>query len=395
MMSEAESSVKPRGAGDPFRTLALWATGEGVLGLVVVFLLALRLWPLEVALQWLLQAVAVLGFVHFQLHRDLGEDFFPACRKPAPSLGVANRITLARGWGISCLAGLTFLPEVAIYSDTAWMPYVPGLLYLTIGCADFLDGFLARCTGTESELGKRLDMEMDALGLLTASSLGVWLGRLDLFYLMVGASYYFFRFGIWYRLQKGRVVQPLKERPMARSMAGLNMGFVGAALLPLLAPPVLKLAAVFFAVPLLLGFLWDWLLVSGRLTEDRADRMQRRISSTAEFLGLMMRAVALLGGPIIARTLVQSPAVAVALALLWVMIVLGWMGRTASLAASCWLAHRASSGNGEPLALVTLSALLVLTILGTGYWSLWKPEDACLSRKVGSPVTLKKNRRFD
>jgi phosphatidylglycerophosphate synthase len=393
MMSETESPLQPRGAGYPLRSSALWATWEHVLGLVAVFLFALRLWPFEVALQWILQALAVLSFVHSQLRRHLGENHFPGCSQPVPSLGVANRITLARGWGISCLAGLTFLPEAAIYREPAWISYAPGLLYLTIGCADFFDGLWARRTGTESALGKRLDVEMDALGLLAASCLGVWLGRLPLFYLMVGASYYVFRFGIWTRLQGGRIVLPLKDRPTARIMAGLNMGFLGTALLPLFAPAVLKLTAVCFSVPLLLGFLWDWLVVIGSLTEDRADRMQRLLGTTAEFLGLMMRVVVLVVGPIIAGTLVQSPAAtaAVAEALLWVMIVLGWMGRTASLVASCWLAHGASSGHWEPLVLVTLSAVLVLTILGTGYWSLWKPEDACLTRRAGTRPTLKEN----
>jgi CDP-diacylglycerol---glycerol-3-phosphate 3-phosphatidyltransferase len=365
---------------------ALRTGGEHVLGLLAVFLCILQLWPVKAALQWLVQTLVVLSFVHFRLHCHLGENHSPAGGEPASSLGVANRITLGRGWGISCLAGMIFLPGPMFSGGAIWVAYIPGLLYLAIGCADFIDGLWARRTGTESVLGRRLDVEMDALGMLAASALAAWLGRLPLFYLLVGASYYMFRFGIWYRGRRGRVVLPLKDRPTARILAGLNMGFLCAALLPVPAPQVLKLAAVCFSVPLLVGFLWDWFQVSARLTEDRADRLLRFIAPANGVLALVMRIVVLVSGPAIAETFFQSLPAMVALVgcLLWVMIVSGWMGRTASLAVSCWVTLTASSGDQPLLVLVTLCAVLVLTILGTGYWSWWKPEDACLSRKVGA-----------
>ena len=385
-MTETEFPLERRGAWHPLYRNALWTSGGHVLGLLAVFLCVLQLWPVSAALQWLLQTSAVLSFVHLQLYRHLGENLSSADSEPAPPLGVANRITLWRGWGISCLAGLIFLPCAMLSRGPVWLAYIPGLLYLAVTCADFIDGLWARLTGTETALGRRLDIEMDALGTLAASALAVHLGRLPLFYLMVGASYYLFRWGTWHRRRRGRIVLPLKNRFSARIVAGLNMGFVGVALLPVLAPQVLKLAAVCFSVPLLGGFLWDWLAVSARLTEGHAERLQRFMSLAGGVLALLMRMIVLVTGPIIAGTLFESPPTMVALAgiSLWVMIVLGWMGRTASLAVSCWLALAASWGNAHPLVLVTLGAVLVLTISGTGYWSWWKPEDARLSRKVGA-----------
>jgi CDP-diacylglycerol---glycerol-3-phosphate 3-phosphatidyltransferase len=353
--------------------------------LLVSFLCFLLVWPASAALQWLLQAGAVLSFVHCRLHLGLLENHPPSGKELFPSLGVATQITLGRGWGVSCIAGFIFLPSAMISGTTPWMPYVPGLLYLSIGGADFVDGLWARRTGTESVLGQRLDVEMDALGLLAASMLAFWMGRLPLCYLAVGASYYLFRLGLWARLQRGATVLPLKDRPMARTMAGLNMGFVGVALLPLFAPKVMSLAAVCFSVPLLIGFFWDWLVVSGRLSDGGADRLQRLLAPAKGVLALLMRLVVLVCGPAIAGSHFQTLSSVAALAgfSLWVMIVLGWMGRTAALGAGCWLAHAASSSSVPPIFLLALSAALVLTILGTGHWSWWKPEDACLSRKAG------------
>ena len=388
-MSETGSPLKRGRASHRLRRDALWTSGWHVLGVLGAFPCILGLWPVKAAIQWLLQTLVVLGFVHFRLHRYLGENHSPAGGEPAPSLGVANRITLGRGWCISCLAGFILLPGPMISSGPTWVAYIPGLLYLAVGCADFIDGLWARRTGTESVLGRGLDVEMDALGLLIASVLAFWLGRLPLFYLSVGASYYIFRFGTWYRSRRGRVILPLKDRPTARIMAGLNMGFVCAALFPVFAIQVLKLAAICFSLPLLAGFLWDWLLVSARLTEGCEAWLRKFIARANGVLPLVMRMVVLVSGPAIAGTLFEPlPAMAaVAWGLLWVMIVLGWMGRTASLAASCRLIFTASSGDAPPLVLVTLCAVLVLTILGTGYWSWWKPEDVCLSRKVGARST--------
>jgi CDP-diacylglycerol---glycerol-3-phosphate 3-phosphatidyltransferase len=373
----------------PLRRGALWAGGWHVLGLLGAFLGLLHAWPARAALPWLLQAFAWLGVVHLQLHRSLGEDHPPPGREASPSLGVANGITLGRGWGVSCLAGFLLLPQAVISGPPPWMAHVPGLLYLSVGCADFIDGLWARRTGTESALGQRLDVEMDALGLLAASLLAVRMGRLPVFYLAVGACYYIFRFAIAWRRRRGRIVLPLKDRPMARIMAGLNMGFVGAALLPLFAPRVLNLAAIYFSVPLVMGFVWDWLVVSGYLSDDRADRLQRLMSPARAAASLITRLVLLVCGPAVTETLFQtaSPTVIVAAICLWVMIAVGWLGRVAALAAGFWLARAASSSDVPPAFLVALSAALVLTILGTGPWSWWKPEDACLSRKAGARST--------
>ena len=360
-----------------------------MLGQFAVFLYLVQVWPARVAFQWLLQASAVLSIVHLELHRYLAQNHAPASNDLFSSLGVANNITMARGWGVSCIAGFAFLPDATIRGGTEWMSYVPGLLYLVIGCTDLVDGLWARYAGTESVLGRRLDLEMDALGVLAASMLAVWMKRLPLVYLMVGASYYLFRFGIWYRGLRGRIVLPLNDRPMARVMAGLNMGFIGVALLPIFAARVLNWAAVFFSVPLLLGFLWDWLVVSGRMTTGCVDRLESLIAKTTGAVAMLMRIVVLGCGAVVAGAhLPTLPALEVLVGVsLSVMIVLGWLGRCAALGASCWLAQAASSSDAPPVFLVALSATLVLIILGTGPWSLWKPEDGYLSRRAGTRST--------
>jgi hypothetical protein len=55
-------------------------------------------------------------------------------------------------------------------------------------------------------------------------------------------------------------------------MAGVHMGFVGLALIPAFSATLLKHAAMLFMLPFLFGFVWDWLVVTGRLGDEAADR---------------------------------------------------------------------------------------------------------------------------
>ena len=346
----------------------------------------MTVWPVEVVQLWLLQASVVLGYIHFLLFSNLAQNHSPTTRELRSSLGVANGLTLARGLGASCIAGFVLLPLSTLLSRTPWIQWIPGLIYLSVGCADFMDGLWARWTRTESVLGQLLDKEIDALGLLAASSLAVQMDRLPLFYILVGVSYYLYKLGIWFRQQRRSIVLPLKNRAMARIAAGLNMGFVGAALLPIFAENILIPAAVCFSLPLLAGFIWDWLVVSARLSDEAGHRVLKILNPAARIVPLLIRIALLIYGLTVAEILYNTlPVTAVpAVICLLAMIVLGWLGRTAALFAACWMAHTASSINAPQVFHVALCASLVLLILGTGHWSWWKPEDDLLSRKAGS-----------
>jgi CDP-diacylglycerol--glycerol-3-phosphate 3-phosphatidyltransferase len=58
------------------------------------------------------------------------------------------------------------------------------------------------------------------------------------------------------------VVEPGPWRG-ARIIAGFQMGVVGIALLPVVKPPVTTLTAYVAMIPLLAGFVKDWMIVCG------------------------------------------------------------------------------------------------------------------------------------
>ncbi len=182
------------------------------------------------------------------------------------TLGVGNAITLVRGLLIAGLGGFLFTGPLSGLS--AWLP---ALLYMMAALLDGLDGYAARATDQVTELGVRLDMALDGLGVLAAVAVGVAHGRLPLWYLPVGFSRELFVAGLWWRERRELPIYPLPPSRQRRIAAGLQMGFLGMVLWPLFSAPATTLAAALFGAQLLLSFGRDWLVVSGVLNADSDD----------------------------------------------------------------------------------------------------------------------------
>lgn len=368
------------------RGLRIHALAEGGLHafmLIAAFFLLSRFLPTEVTLVWLLQSALVALFVHWRLYVHLAKNHAPGGDRIRPTLGAANRITLFRGLLMAGLAGCVGMPLTDGPAALAWMP---GGVYLAAAALDVVDGLWARRTDTRSVLGEAMDIELDALGLLAAATVGIYLGRLPLVYLSVGAAYYLFRFGIRHRRRHGKIVLPLVVRPFARLIAGIQMGFAGVALLPIFPAGVLKVAALYFMLPLVLGFFWDWLVVSGRTSGRGAVMLSRLAGETVTFLPPFLRLVLLPAGLWMADFLygTHSPLTAALWCLLGFMMTAGWFGRTAALPANILLALVLPEVSGSPGAWICLSCTILILIFGTGRWSLWQPEDGFLLRPVQS-----------
>ncbi|MCL7418071.1 MAG: CDP-alcohol phosphatidyltransferase family protein [Halalkalicoccus sp.] len=212
----------------------------------------------DLARRWLLLTVPVLAYELALLWR-----FLPRNRddeRLLPSLGPGTLLTVARGVLIAFLAGFLVLPR-----PTESLVWLPAVLYGTAALADYVDGTIARLTDHTTTLGARLDTEFDALGILIAPLLAVVYGQLPLWYLSVSAARYLFVLGRWLRRRRGLPVSSLPPRRSRRLLAGLQMAFSTLVLSPVVSPPATTVAAVLVAVPFVVGFVRDWLYVSGRL----------------------------------------------------------------------------------------------------------------------------------
>lgn len=334
----------------------------------------------------LLPGLAAAIHVQYQLTRHLGTNHRLGEEQLLfPTLGAANWLTVLRAGAIVLLGGmlpLALVPEEELPGALGW---APGLLYLGIALADLLDGWLARRLGRQTELGKRLDMASDAAGLLIASLVAVGLGRLPAAYLLVGIAYYPFIFGIWWRQQRGLALVALPARPYGRIIAGMQMGLVGLALLPLLHPFFTDIAAYLFMIPLLAGFIRDWLVVSCRLANDSAWEERLGDLLTRQFplvlrviiLGCGLAMLAVDGGGRI--SMVWQLAVVLSCLLAGLAV----MGRSAALILTLLLAGHSSPFGTSIAATVLFGAAAGLMLTGTGTFSLWAPEERILHRRAG------------
>lgn len=357
------------------------------LTLIIIFTLGLGHAQSELpAWRWVAGALLISGYILWTLWRHLPENHQPIGDTVYQSLGLPTHITLVRGFMIAVVAGFVFLPETE-----GLMRWIPGVLYLLAALFDTIDGYVARRLDRVTQLGQILDNKFDALGTLVAVTLGISLGKLPAWYIIVGLAYYLFIFGQWLRLWRekpGHNLPPDRQRSV---FAGIQMVFLGIVLLPIYPSGATQLAATVFVIPTAVMFLRDWLVTSGIIDPDD-DQYRSRANSARRLLttgflpllraGLFMLFVysCILTGEYIAFTAVglSRPVIAAILGGLLTLIVFGFAGRTSALIALLLLGLAAP---GEPVISVTgifFIGVILILILGTGNFSVWQPEERLL-----------------
>lgn len=190
----------------------LWSVAGGAVGLVIVAAMG-HLSPLG----WV-AGIAYLLVSNALLTRGLR-------RSGLTRLGPANAATLGR----STLAGIV----TALVATSLTQDVPPALL---VGLAapalalDAVDGWIARRTGTTSELGARFDMEVDAflllaLGVAVAPELGWWV-------LSIGALRYLFVAAGWLWPWMNATLPPRYWRKVVTAVAGITLVVAASEILP-------------------------------------------------------------------------------------------------------------------------------------------------------------------
>ena len=158
-------------------------------------------------------------------------------RRRAPRLGWANLVTATRSALVGVITGLVAASFVAPIS-------VPLLICLVVPALalDAVDGWIARRTGTTTELGARFDMEVDAFLLLllsvyVAPILGPWVLAIGLMrYVFVAAGWML----PWLRLQ----LSPRYWRKVVTAVQGIALTLAASGLVPELAGLIVGVALV-------------------------------------------------------------------------------------------------------------------------------------------------------
>ena len=351
-------------------------------------------WRWQGALQWLVMAGLVWAFVCYQTKRRLPLNRPNSGEPLHRELGWANRLTLLRAWLIAAVAGFLFQP----WLEGPVLAWLPGMLYFFAAVLDRVDGYVARRTGQSSLLGNELDTVSDALGLAVASLLAFGYGQVHWSYLLFGIAYYLFHAGILWRNARGLPVYPLPPALHRRAWAGFQMGFLAVALWPLFYPPVTTLAGFAFMLPAVLGFLIDWLIVSGRINRQ-ADAVNQRFQRLTDFSQTVLQpALRVVVVVTLAVSLLQSgPPSLPGHSPAWmsnvmiggfivasIMVALGVAGRCFSLILVSLLVWYYFSNPLLAVDYILFCSVIWLLLLGTGRFSLWQEDDHWLNRYDGA-----------
>ena len=171
--------------------------------------------------------------------------------------GVANMVTGVRGGLYGVVAGL------AVAAPTAAVAWLPGLCYGIGVVCDKLDGTIARTIGRETTLGERLDITFDTAGFVAAPVLAVLWGLLPWWYLSLSAARYVYLGVRRWRRARGLAVYDRPDSDLGRYLAGVQMGFLTAILLPAVPTDLGWQLAPFVLAPSLAVFGRDILAISG------------------------------------------------------------------------------------------------------------------------------------
>lgn len=364
------------------------------------------LWQPRSALQWMLQSAIINAYMLWLLWTGLGKNRLRQNGVLHNTFGIANWLTIGRGFLIAALGGFLFQEPPGSAAGARWLIWAPGAIYIIAALMDYLDGYLARAMRSETQLGEWLDTKIDALGLLVAPILAIGHDRLPFYYISVSLAYYIFQFGLWHRKKKNLPVTDIKPHPAKRMIAGFQMGLVAVALLPIFPRPALTVAATIFMIPLLAGFFKDALEIGGysKLAHLRQARWDRGIDfgSTQRgpvFLRLIISAtvifvtcdaaVAFAAGKqsVTVATLDASmplgiPALPI-LAAAGLMIALGFLARSMALLMSIMVSGALTAWNSPFSLFVLLTCALILMLTGSGMRSLWQPENKLLLERHG------------
>lgn len=371
----------------------------------VVWLLFYRLLAPQwaYAQRWLLLSGVTLAVILWRVWRNLDLNVGREDGRLLATFGPGNLTSLCRGLLLGLLAGYLFSPWPP--GALAWL--IAGI-YTAASVADGFDGYVARRSGQVTKLGQWLDMEFDGLGMAIVTLLAIGYGQLPYWFLAVGFARYFFVFGLWWRERSGKISYEIPDSVQRRILAGMLMGMMTVVLWPILPPAMSHIAAVVIGVPVLLGFLRDWLFASGQLNEsDTFYQRGRRfvfllltrwlpplwrvllvgamlaILSVAEpwyqpgAWEALISSWGLPGAPLLTSLLALtavSGTILVALGILgrlWAIILLLPIGFDISTAGLIW-----------PNGLALVSALFI-TLYGSGPYSIWRPEEAFMVHRGG------------
>jgi CDP-diacylglycerol--glycerol-3-phosphate 3-phosphatidyltransferase len=175
----------------------------------------------------------------------------------ADDVGRGDYVSLLRAALLAYVAGF-----VAVRPNGAER-YLALTAFVTASLLDTVDGAVARRYGGP-RLGDGLDVEVDAMGILVGSAVGIAHGWLPGVYIAVGLARYVFVAGLRIRKAVGASVSEISRSYVRNLLSALQTAVIALGIAPVVSGSVATTVAYGVMIPFLVWFLRDWLVVCGR-----------------------------------------------------------------------------------------------------------------------------------
>lgn len=349
------------------------------------FALLFFFWEAEFAFRWLALASVVTAYLIAVLWFSLTDNHRIGEIRLLPDFGLGTNLTLARGLLVALLSGFLLLPRPG-----GMLAWIPGVLYGLAGFADLFDGYFARIEDRVTKMGQNLDIQFDSIGILAAVLLAVHYGQIPPWYIVIALARYIYLLGLFLWKLYGRNEFVLPHSPGRRAFAGFQMGFLSVILLPIFSPPGTFYAAGLIAVPFLFGFALDWMTAAGLIQRPIGiwSSVQPAITKWFPLLIRVTLPILYLTFHFLEKSALNNTSEDLNL-ITWFdlavifLIFAGMAGRFMGILGLFLLGFHQISGPLSYVQLLLLAGYIAIVYLGTGYYSLWTPEDKLIKRRLG------------
>lgn len=339
--------------------------------LLSAIVLSLTWTSFELSTYWLVLASVTLALQLTILFFDLPQHLVG--KRLARHFGLGTWLSLLRLVLLALLAG--FLAGRPV-SSLAWLPFA---LALAFNLLDLADGYAARVSNSATKLGEKLDLDLDARGMLLVPLLAVIYGTAGWWYLLVGLARYLYVLGIWWRRRGGQRFAPQPNR-LRRPLAGMQMGIGVALLAPGLPASVGMFISTFTMLPFLANFIYDWLVESKQSPKVTKRWFPPRTENLALLLLRIIVFLLALRGALISPGFAFETVCAA-------LLLLGLAGRPLAFVLLVATGVRLLGQIPQPIDFALLGLGLSLLYLGIGDYSLRRVSEGWLFHRAGEKTS--------
>lgn len=329
---------------------------------------------------WFLIASTVLIYQWAHLGINLSKNRLSEHSRILPTFGCASPISFLRLVSIAFLAAFLFFPE-----PVNWLAWLPALLYLVAISSDLIDGYVARITNSVTILGQELDEVLDGRGLMVTSLLAWHYGRVGWWFLGIGLARYLYLFGLYRRKQLGETTYSLQTNLNRRALAGTQMVFSMAILVPLFSPPETIWISTIFMLPFLINFQLDWWQVSGRhAASQKWKNFAEKYLMPALPTFLLVARIIVLFSVLFRFLIIEAPNwVSILEIILAVLISIGFLGQTAAALLLIETGLRQQLGPLGPFDWILFILTIAILFFGPGRGAKFSPEANWVQQRAG------------